>query len=83
MEGKQGGIPDEDLPIMEGLADAESGRRMRRRLACSETGGEDRVELMGKERRFRETCVVDLGRASAGCRKQCRAGWENGSRRRL
>ena len=83
MEGKQGWIPDEDPPAMEGLADSESGRRMRRRPACHAAGGEDRVELTGKERRFRETCVVDLGRASAGCRKQCRAGWENGSRRRL
>ena len=56
---------------------------MRWCLACSETGGEDRVELTGNERLFRNTCVVDLGRASAGCRKRGRTSRENGSRERL
>ena len=83
MEEKQGWIPDEDLHTMEGLADAESGRRMRRRPACSETGGEDRVELTGKERRFRKTCAEDLERASADWERQGWAGREKGSRRRL
>ena len=88
MEEKQGWIPNEDLHTMEGLTDAESGRRMCWRLACSETGGEDRVELTGTEQRFRKSCREDLGRApqvmesgaGTGGRMEAGGGCEKGER---
>ena len=55
-------IPVEYLHTMEDLSDEEYGRLMRWCQAYCETGDEDRVELTGKERQFRETCMADLDR---------------------
>ena len=60
MEENDAWIPVEYLHTMEDLSDEEFGRLMRWCLAYSETGEEDRVELTGKERLFRETCLADL-----------------------
>ena len=55
-------VPNEYLYTMEDLTDEEYGRLMRWCQAYCETGEDDRVELTGKERLFRETCMADLDR---------------------